>query len=57
MPSMTVTEPSTDFADLRVTYTADNGGIGSNIMIARTSDSQGLTDNGTISILIDIAPE
>ena len=43
-----------DFADLRVTYTADNGGIGSDIMIARTSDSQGVTDGGTISVLVDL---
>ena len=43
-----------DFADLRVTYSSDDGGVGSNIMIARTSDSQGLTDDGTLSILLDI---
>ena len=41
-----------DFADLRVTY---NGGAGTNIMVARTSNSQGLTDNGTITILMDYA--
>lgn len=40
-----------DFADLRVTY---NGGAGSDkILVARTSDSQGLTDAGTITILLD----
>lgn len=39
---------------LRVTYTADNGGIGSDIMIARTSDSQGLTDTSTFTVLMDI---
>ena len=44
----------TDFADLVVRYQADNGGIGSNIMIAQTSNSQGLTDSGTISALIDV---
>lgn len=43
-----------DFADLRVTFLQDNGGIGSNIMIARTTDSQGLTDDGTISVLFTI---
>lgn len=43
-----------DFADLRVTYASDNGGAGSNVMIARTSDSQGLTDNGTLSVLMDL---
>lgn len=43
-----------DFADLKVTYSADNGGVGSNIMIARTTNSQGLTDAGTISILITL---
>ena len=41
-----------DFADLRVTYAADNGSVGADIMIARTSDSQGLTDSGTITILV-----
>ena len=45
---------TTDFADLRVTYSADNGGIGSDIMIAQTSNSQGLTDTGTISVLVDL---
>ena len=41
-----------DYADLRVTYEADNFGIGSNVLIARTSNSQGLTDAGTVTILI-----
>lgn len=45
---------STDFADLRVTYQADNGSIGSDMMIARTSNSQGLEDTGTISVLLKI---
>ena len=49
---------TSDFADLRVTYSADNGGIGSDIMIAQTSSgqdgSQGLKDIGTISVLIDL---
>ncbi len=44
-----------DFADLRVTFIQDNGGIGSNVMIARTTNSQGLTDTGTISVLISIS--
>ena len=44
----------TDFADLRVTYSADNGGAGSDVMIARTSDSQGLSDDGTLSVLMDL---
>jgi hypothetical protein len=40
-----------NFANLRVTY---NGGAGSDkILVARTSDSQGLTDTGTITILLD----
>lgn len=44
----------TDFADLKVTYLSDNGGSGSNVMIARTTDSQGLTDAGTISIILQL---
>ena len=44
----------TDFADLKVTYRADNGGVGSDIMIAQTTNSQGLEDSATISILVDI---
>ncbi len=46
---------ATDFADLRVTYAADNGGVGSNIMIAQTTNSQGLTDSGTLSVLIGLS--
>ena len=42
-----------DYADLKVTYAADNGIVGNNIMIARTVDSQGLVDTGTISVLIE----
>lgn len=49
------TSATSDFADLRVTYAADNGGVGSNIMIARTTNSQGLTDTGTISVLITLS--
>lgn len=43
-----------DFADLRVTYTADNGIAGSKVMIARTVNSQGLQDAGTLSILVEV---
>lgn len=42
------------FADLRVTYLADNGGVGSDLMIAQTSNSQGLADSRTLSILMNI---
>ena len=52
-----INETSSDFADLRVTYTADNGGVGSDIMIARTTNSQGLTDDGTLSIFIDVSKD
>lgn len=38
-----------DFADLRITY---NGGATNQVMVNRTSNSQGLTDAGTISILM-----
>jgi len=41
-----------DYADLKVTYFSDNGSIGSNVMINQTSNSQDLTDDGTISILL-----
>ncbi|MEI7851142.1 MAG: PEP-CTERM sorting domain-containing protein [Kiritimatiellales bacterium] len=47
-----MTKDGTDFADLRVTY---NGGAGTKVMVNRTSNSQGLTDTGTISILMDFA--
>ncbi|QBG48185.1 hypothetical protein EGM51_12580 [Verrucomicrobia bacterium S94] len=43
-----------DYADLRVSYIADDGGIGSNVMIAQTSNSQNLKDTGTVSILFNI---
>ena len=46
--------PDQDFADLAVTYAADNGSAGADIMIARTVDSQGLVDEKTISILTSI---
>lgn len=45
-----MTKDGTDFADLRVTY---NGGAGTSVMVNRTSDSQTLTDTGTISILMN----
>jgi hypothetical protein len=45
---------TSDYAQLKVTYEADNGGVGSNIMIAQTSDSQGLKDSGTLSVLANI---
>ena len=47
-----MTKNGADFADLRVTYLSDNGSVGSKIMIARTVNSQGLVDTGTISVLI-----
>lgn len=50
-----VNKDGSDYADLKVTYLADNGGIGSNMMIARTSNSQGLTNTGTLSILMNLA--
>ena len=50
-----MTKNGADFADLRVTYQSDNGSVGSKIMIARTVNSQGLVDNGTISVLITTA--
>lgn len=50
-----MTKNGADFADLRVTYQSDNGAVGSKIMIARTVNSQGLVDNGTISVLITTA--
>lgn len=50
-----MTKNGADFADLRVTYLSDNGSVGSKIMIARTVNSQGLVDVGTISVLITTA--
>lgn len=47
-----MTKDGFDYADLRVTYQSDDGGVGSKVMIVRTVDSQGLTDAGTISVLI-----
>jgi hypothetical protein len=43
-----------DFADLRVTYQSSSGNVGSSVMIAQTTNSQGLVDNGTISILLNV---
>jgi hypothetical protein len=48
-----MTKNGSDYADLKVTYLNDGAGIGSNMMIARTTDSQGLVDTGTISVLLD----
>jgi hypothetical protein len=51
----------TRFADLRITPTVANGtldtvgGTQSGLMIAQTSNSQGLTDTGTFSVLTDFA--
>jgi hypothetical protein len=45
-----MTKDGADYADLRVTY---NGGAGTKVMVNRTSNSQTLTDTGTISILMD----
>lgn len=47
-----MTKDGNDYADLRMTY---NGGAGTKVMANRTSNSQGLTDTGTISILMDFA--
>jgi len=41
-----------DFADLRVTY---SGGASNQVMVNRTSNSQTLTDSGTISILLNVS--
>lgn len=43
-----------DYADLKITYASDDGSVGSNIMIAQTSNSQTLMDSATVSILIEI---
>jgi hypothetical protein len=42
---------TSNYAQLKVTYLTDGAEVGSNIMIAQTSNSQGLTDSGTLSIL------
>lgn len=44
---------SARFADLEVVFSGDNGNLGG-VMIARTTNSQGLTDGGTLSILLQI---
>lgn len=44
---------TTDYADLKITYFADNANTGADIMIARTTNSQTLTDPGTISVLVE----
>lgn len=43
-----------EFAQLRITYSGDNGVTDNKVMIAQTSDSQGLTDTGTASILLTL---
>lgn len=48
-----MTKDGLDYADLKITYAADNGSVGANMMIARTSNSQGLEDTGTVSILLE----
>jgi hypothetical protein len=40
---------------LRVTYASDFGNVGSDVMIARTVDSQGLIDDGTFTVLVEIS--
>jgi len=50
-----MTKDGGDYADLKVSYSADNGSIGSKVLIAQTSDSQGMTDDGTVTILLNIA--
>jgi len=42
-----------DYADLKITYVRDGGGLGANVMIARTTNSQTLTDSGTVTILLN----
>lgn len=45
---------NTPFAQLRVTYSANLGNIVDNkVFVARTTNSQGLTDAGTFSVLIE----
>ncbi|WFB37391.1 hypothetical protein P3T73_06415 [Kiritimatiellota bacterium B12222] len=46
-----MTKDAVDFADLQITY---NGGAGSSVMVRQTVNSQGLTDTGTISILVSV---
>lgn len=46
---------TSDYAQLKVTYLSDNGGVGSNILIAQTNNSQGLEDSGTLSVLMNLA--
>lgn len=53
-----VSGTSTRFADMKITLAGINGaldtsGSRSGLMIAQTSDSQGLTDTGTMSVLTD----
>ncbi len=55
---LVISGTSTRFADMRITLagvngTLDTSGSRSGLMIAQTSDSQGLTDPGTISVLTD----
>jgi hypothetical protein len=45
---------TSNYAQLKVTDEADNGDVGYNIMIAQTSDSQGLTESRTLSVLAKI---
>ena len=43
-----------DFAELEIVYSADNGVADNQVMIVQTSNSQGLTDTGTVSILLTL---
>ena len=43
-----------EFAQLEIKYSADNGVANNKVMIAQTSNSQGLMDDGTVSILLTL---
>ncbi|MGJ8641601.1 MAG: PEP-CTERM sorting domain-containing protein [Opitutaceae bacterium] len=45
---------SSDYADLKVTYFSNDAGAGTQLMIAQTTNSQGLEDSSTVSILVDL---
>ncbi|MDJ0900403.1 MAG: hypothetical protein QNJ55_16485 [Xenococcus sp. MO_188.B8] len=48
------TGETNEFAQLEIVYSADNGVADNKVMIAQTSNSQGLTDSGTASILLTL---
>ncbi len=43
-----------EFAQLEIKYSADNGVANNKVMIAQTSNSQGLMDDSTVSILLTL---